>query len=117
VFRFSGPPATVAEQGAAVLAEWVSLDPDASTANLIACPEDEQTILYCVLRNRFLEYAPGFPYRVGSMEAAGVFVYSKDEEIDDLLKGKIGYRQLWQVLKSVHPPGAARMTIGGVDRC
>jgi hypothetical protein len=111
VFGFSGPVAAIVEQGTSLLGQWIDLDPDASTVNLVAFSEDEQTTLYCVPRNRFLEFAPGFPYRVGSMEVAGIFVYSKEKEIAELQLGRIDYRHLWQILKAVHPPLAAHLTI------
>jgi hypothetical protein len=112
VFRFSGSPETVVSEATNLLSRWTEFDPNGSTMNLIAVEEDGQTSLYCVPRNRFLEFPPGFPYRAGSMEAAGIFVYSKEEEVAELQQGKIDYKHLWQILKAVHPPGADRLTIG-----
>jgi diadenosine tetraphosphate (Ap4A) HIT family hydrolase len=109
VYRFGGCKRTVIDGVSALLQEWTTLDPYVATANLIAVTEGCESALYAVPRNRFLEYATGFAYRIGSLEIAGVFIYSKEGELQDLQRGRIDFGRLWNVLQAIYPPAVERL--------
>ena len=108
-FRFGGAREAVVGEAAALLERWTTRDPHAATANLMAVTENAQSCLYVVPRNRFFQFAAGFPYRVGSMEVVGQFIYSQEEELHDLQEGRINFRRLWHILKAVHLPAAQEL--------
>ncbi len=109
VFRATGAAHSLVPATVSLLLKWLALEPQASTANIIALAEATQISLYIVPRNKLFEFAPGFPYRPGSMEASGVFIYSLEQELVDVQAGRIGYRHLWNILKAIDPPSAARL--------
>lgn len=109
VYRFGGCKRAIIDGVSALLEEWTTLDRHAATANLIAVTEGCESALYAVPRNRFLEYAVGFAYRIGSMEIAGVFICSKEEELQDLQRGRINFGRLWTILQSIYPPAVERL--------
>jgi diadenosine tetraphosphate (Ap4A) HIT family hydrolase len=105
-FRFGGAREAIVGEAAALLERWTTHDPHAATANLMAVTEGTQCCLYLVPRNRFRQFAAGFPYRVGSMEVVGQFIYSQTDELHALQEGRINFRRLWNILKAVHLPAA-----------
>jgi len=109
VYRVGGSRKAVIDEVTSLLVEWSNLDPHASTANLIAVTEESQVCLYVVLRNRFLEFSVGFPYRLGLMESAGIFIYSQEAELQELQQGRVSFERLWNILQAIHPPTARHL--------
>lgn len=93
-----------------LLFRWSETAPD-STANMLATWEDAQSVIYLVPRSRLFEFAPGCSSTLGLMEVAGLFVLSKDGDLDDILGGRMNYARLWSALRSIAPPQADTLNV------
>lgn len=110
-FRVRGSQRFVVDSVTGLLHSWADAGGGDATANLFGAIEESSPTLYAVPRSRTLEYAPGFSARIGFLETTGLFVMSKESDLELLNSGRLTHRTLWNVLRAVDPARASRLVL------
>jgi hypothetical protein len=103
-FRVSGPPEFVADEVLRLALAWDAQLGNRASESIAAFVQDGQVVCVYVPRDRAKECSEVFGTAVGAYEAAaGVFVFSSEEQCRSLIEGQMRFDDLWQILQDVRP--------------
>lgn len=104
-YRVTGPCEYVVEQIVQLASKWETVAGGLATECISAVVEDRNVVFYYVPRQRDRNRPrSGFVGIVGAYEsAAGVFIFTEDDEGRELRDGLKDFENLWQILTDVRP--------------